>query len=59
MAEVAAGFGYNAQSTADAVFGWSDAAPPRSVRVRWPDGTETMRPVSAADGATTLLITAP
>ncbi|HET7537047.1 MAG TPA: VCBS repeat-containing protein [Candidatus Didemnitutus sp.] len=40
-AEISSGSGYYSQSTATCFFGWTDANPPRRLRVRWPSGAET------------------
>jgi len=40
-AEVCAGSGYYSQSTAACFFGYTDSAPARVVRVRWPSGSES------------------
>jgi enediyne biosynthesis protein E4 len=42
--EVYAGSGYYSQSTTACFFGYSDANPPRQVRVRWPLGMTTQHP---------------
>lgn len=42
--EVYAGSGYYSQSAAACFFGYADANPPRSVRVRWPGGATTRHP---------------
>jgi hypothetical protein len=42
--EVYAGSGYYSQSTSACFFGYSDANPPRQVRVRWPLGMTTQHP---------------
>jgi hypothetical protein len=42
-AEVSAGSGYLAQSSATLFFGYPDSAPPVRLRIRWPDGRETER----------------
>ena len=44
--EVYAGSGYSSQSTASCFFGYTDANPPRQVRVRWPSGKTTHHPFS-------------
>jgi enediyne biosynthesis protein E4 len=43
-AELSAGSGYLAQSTARAFFGYSPSQPPRLIRVVWPDGRSTEHP---------------
>jgi hypothetical protein len=42
--EVFAGSGYYSQSTSACFFGYSDANPPRQVRIRWPLGMTTQHP---------------
>jgi hypothetical protein len=46
-AEVSAGSGYYSQSSPACFFGWPDATPPTSLRVRWPDGTTSAAQVPA------------
>jgi len=46
-AEVSAGSGYLAQSSATAFFGYPDAALPVRLRIRWPDGRETEQTFAA------------
>ncbi len=41
-AEVTAGSGYFAQSTATVFFGFPENAPPKEMKIRWPEGRETM-----------------
>jgi hypothetical protein len=53
-AEVYAGSGYCSQSTAACFFGYSDANPPREIRVRWPSGKTTQHPVPPAATSMTL-----
>ena len=55
--EVYAGSGYYSQSSAACFFGYTDANPPKAVRVRWPSGATTRHAVPAA--ATNLTLTAP
>lgn len=55
-AEVQAGSGYASQSTAGCFFGYPDSNPPKAIRVRWPDGTETEH--RDFRGATTLTLNA-
>ena len=43
LAEVSAGSGYLAQSSATQFFGYPDSARPVRLRIRWPDGRETAR----------------
>jgi hypothetical protein len=58
-AEIFAGSGYFSQSAPLAAFGWPDGNPPKTLRIRWPDGHETTQSVQAdqrslqlrADGA--------
>jgi hypothetical protein len=57
-AEVQAGSGYYSQSAATLFFGCPLTAPPRSLAVRWPDGTTSTRPLAAAPPAL-LVITPP
>ena len=49
-AEVAAGSGYYSQSSSACFFGWPDANPPKTIRVRWPSGniSEHAVPTDAA-----------
>jgi hypothetical protein len=55
--EVYAGSGYYSQSTAACFFGYPEANPPKSIRIRWPSGqvTET----SFSPGSPTLTLAAP
>jgi hypothetical protein len=46
-AEVSAGSGYLAQSSATVFFGYADSALPVRLRIRWPDGRETERAFTA------------
>ena len=46
-AEVSAGSGYFAQSSATVFFGYPDSALPVRLRIRWPDGRETERAFTA------------
>jgi hypothetical protein len=46
-AEVSAGSGYQAQSSATIFFGYPDSAPPVKLKIRWPDGRETDRSFAA------------
>ncbi|HVZ64518.1 MAG TPA: FG-GAP-like repeat-containing protein [Lacunisphaera sp.] len=55
--EVQAGSGYYSQSGHNVFFGWSDANPPRRVRVFWPDGRTSAFPV--ARDSTILTLSAP
>ncbi|HWA27408.1 MAG TPA: FG-GAP-like repeat-containing protein [Lacunisphaera sp.] len=55
LAVVAAGQGYYSQSTAAAFFGYPAGNLPRRLQVRWPDGTESTRELTAAPGATLTL----
>jgi hypothetical protein len=45
--ELAAGSGYFSQSSATAFFGYPDDAPPTDIRIRWPDGRETVQTLTA------------
>ncbi|MGH3421321.1 MAG: CRTAC1 family protein, partial [Streptosporangiaceae bacterium] len=54
--EIFAGSGYYSQSTAAAFFGWPDGHPPKTIRVRWPDGSITAH--QAPVGVTTIEIAA-
>jgi hypothetical protein len=40
-AEVFAGGGYSSQSSATIFFGWTSSNPPRTIHVRWPDGSSS------------------
>ena len=55
--EVYAGSGYYSQSSAACFFGYTDANPAKTVRVRWPNGATTQHPVPTA--ATMLTLAAP
>jgi hypothetical protein len=55
--EVAAGANYRLDSKTATFFGYSDAVPPRRLRVRWPDGTSTVHEVTAP--AATVVLSAP
>jgi hypothetical protein len=55
--EVCAGSGYYSQSTAAAFFGYPDANPPRTIRVRWPTGATTDQAFPA--GASSLVLDMP
>jgi hypothetical protein len=46
-AEIGAGSGYLAQSSATVFFGYPDSALPVRLRIRWPDGRETERAFTA------------
>ncbi len=46
--EVHAGSGYHSQSAACCFFGWTDANPPRRLRVRWPSGARSEHGFEAA-----------
>jgi len=52
--EVYAGSGYYSQSTSACFFGFPDANPPKTVRVRWPLGSKTERGVPAGTDSLTL-----
>jgi hypothetical protein len=52
--EVGAGSGYQSQSSAACFFGYTDAAAPKSIRVRWPWGESTEHAVPASPGNLTL-----
>jgi hypothetical protein len=39
--EITAGSGYFSQSSGTAFFGYTDSAPPRQLKIRWPDGRLT------------------
>ncbi|MEI6107970.1 MAG: CRTAC1 family protein, partial [Opitutae bacterium] len=52
--EVYAGSGYFSQSTPDCFFGYPDAQPPRSIRVRWPSGIVTRHEVPPQASVVTL-----
>jgi hypothetical protein len=54
--EVQAGSGYYSQSSPTSFFGYPDTAPPRRLRIRWPDGSTSTQPIPP--GATTLTISA-
>jgi hypothetical protein len=58
-AEVYAGSGYSSQSTAACFFGYSDANPPRQIRVRWPSAKTTQHPVPPASTSLILSATGP
>jgi hypothetical protein len=55
--EVYAGSGYYSQSTSACFFGYSDANPPRRVRVRWPSGMTTQHPFPP--GSSSLILSQP
>jgi hypothetical protein len=55
--EVYAGSGYYSQSTPACFFSYSDANPPRTVRVRWPAGATTVHPFPP--GSSSLLLSPP
>jgi hypothetical protein len=55
--QVHCGSGHFSQSTAACFFGWPDRNPPRQVRVRWPDGEESLHPCEARQG--TVSVAAP
>lgn len=59
LVEVEAGSGYYAQSTTDRFFGWRNQAAPRSILVRWPNGSETTERFVSEPTAATVTITAP
>jgi hypothetical protein len=46
--EITAGSGYFSQSSATVFFGYPDAAPPASIKIRWPDGRESSQTLSSA-----------
>jgi hypothetical protein len=46
-AEISAGSGYLAQSSATVFFGYPDSALPVRLRIRWPDGRATERALTA------------
>jgi enediyne biosynthesis protein E4 len=52
--EVYAGSGYYSQSTAACFFGYPDSNPPKSIRVRWPDGPSTLIPFPPGSAFLTL-----
>jgi hypothetical protein len=58
VAEVSGGSGYFAQSTATVFFGYPEDVLPRELKIRWPDGRETMHTFEVAP-TKTLLISAP
>jgi hypothetical protein len=47
-AEIAAGSGYFAQSSATVFFGYPESAPPTELRIRWPDGRESVQSFPSA-----------
>jgi hypothetical protein len=55
--EVYAGSGYYSQSTAACFFGYPDANPPKTIRVRWPSGVTTEH--SFPPNASTLTLSVP
>ena len=55
--EVYAGSGYYSQSSSACFFGYTDANPPKQIRVRWPTGTTTEQ--SWNGNSSTLVIAAP
>jgi hypothetical protein len=57
-AEVQAGGGYYSESCPAVFFGYPDAAPPRRLLIRWPDGTASEHPVPLLS-ATTLTLEHP
>ncbi|HVU18386.1 MAG TPA: FG-GAP-like repeat-containing protein [Candidatus Didemnitutus sp.] len=57
MAEVQAGSGYYGQSTAVLFFGRPNGQPVTSLKIRWPNGQETVQPVPA--GASAITVGAP
>jgi hypothetical protein len=57
-AEVAGGSGYFAQSTKTVFFGYAEDVLPRELKIRWPDGRETVQTFEAAPSKT-LRISAP
>jgi hypothetical protein len=48
FAEMAGGSGYFAQSTATVFFGYPEGVPPREMKIRWPDGRETVHTFEVA-----------
>jgi hypothetical protein len=52
--EVYAGSGYYSQSSAACFFGYLDANPPKTIRVRWPDGVTSERDVPPGSSSLTL-----
>ncbi|HYD85370.1 MAG TPA: ASPIC/UnbV domain-containing protein, partial [Opitutus sp.] len=56
--EVVAGSGYFAQSTATLFFGYPEGVAPEKLKIRWPDGRETVHTFEAAP-AKTLRFSAP
>jgi len=55
--EVCAGSGYYSQSSAAGFFGYMEANPPRTVRLRWPSGATTEHPFPP--GGKSVVLTAP
>jgi hypothetical protein len=55
--EVYAGSGYYSQSSPDCFFGYSDANPPRQIRVRWPLGMTSQHPFPP--GSSSLVLAQP
>jgi hypothetical protein len=45
--ELSAGSGYFSQSSTAVFFGYPDSAPPKTLKVRWPDGRESERAFSS------------
>jgi len=45
--EITAGSGYFSQSSATVFFGYPDSAPPKSLKIRWPDGRESERALAS------------
>jgi hypothetical protein len=58
IAEMATGSGYFAQSTATVFFGYPEGVPPHELKIRWPDGRETVHTFEVAP-TKTLRISAP
>ena len=58
LGEIAAGSGYFAQSTATLFFGYPRGAPPKEMRIRWPDGGEAVHSFDTPPSQT-LRFTAP
>jgi hypothetical protein len=47
LAQLTAGGGYYSQADAAAFFGWREGNPPKTISVRWPDGSATKQNLSA------------
>ncbi|HEY4301574.1 MAG TPA: FG-GAP-like repeat-containing protein [Candidatus Didemnitutus sp.] len=52
--EIHAGSGYYSQSSAACFFGYTEANPPREIRVRWPSGATMNYPFAAGSAAVVL-----